>query len=202
MQTGGKAISGLNVSFRGTPRPTFQSNIIKSELFGQALYMQSPGYVYVDSAGTEFTFTGTAKALASFTVGVYVYAQVSRNAIWMQVLNHAFTKVPPYSDSDFRVQLHGISDGSGMLNTVVDATGLGHVDGSRSFSGQVENGWVHVTTAYNANTGAIKLHFNGEAGVLVGTFTQSNGLTGAYVKIFSFHSNQIMDFASLITSRS
>ena len=183
MQTGSKVISGLVVNFRNTPIPTFQSNIIKSELFGQIMYMQSPGYVYVDSAGTEFTFSGASETLTSFTVGMYVYATSSRNAMWIQVSNHGFTKVPPYSVSDFRIHLHGVWDGSGMLNVVANSNGQGNVEGYRYYGGSdVQNGWVHVMTSFDATTGSMKIHFNGDAGVQIGTFTQSYGLTGAYVK--------------------
>ena len=183
-QSGISVISGLLVYYRSGMPQAFQSNAVKSALFGQALYLKSPSYVYVDSAGTEFTFAGTSKTLTPFTVGVYVYLQSGNTRIWSQVISHGFAGATPFAHNNFRIQLH--ANGSGMFVRVTKSNGNGYNDYLRTFqAGDVQNGWVHVTVTFSSSI--MKVHFNGGAGVQVATITQSYGTTGAYAEFLLFN---------------
>ena len=183
--TGKRTIPGLTVDFRGTQKPTFQSNRTLSTFFGQALYALMPNYVYIDAPGEELQFTGNSTVVTSFTLGTYIYYPSTDNIYVTDVVIHQYAG--QLTDWNYyRLMPHAENGQSGvqMLSTNVGGSSY-TLCNLRILSAQEKSGWVHVTYTFDENSKNLKTYVDG---ILRGnqSFTgmSGNGNLGAY-EIFS-----------------
>ena len=182
MQTGKRVISGLSVKFSNTPVPTFESGQQLSSLFGQALYTNSPGYVYIDADGQDLQFSGNTSAVTSFTVGCYMYGphtiyETYGQVVWGEIIMHYFadTTDVPY----FRVMPHKSATEVCMgYNIGPDTFGYST---SYVLSSAQQTSWIHLAFTYEASTGILSTYVDGQLEVTNTLFPwNENGNSGAY----------------------
>ena len=70
IHTGKSAIPNMQTNFSSN-NITFISNYINSVLFGNAVHIENPGWVYISSLGNEFSITGL-DFWTKFTFGMFV----------------------------------------------------------------------------------------------------------------------------------
>ena len=177
VQTGKRAISGMDVYFRGTDLPTYKSNAVRSALYGQALQMKPYSYVYLDASGTGLRFTGSSSTVTSFTVGTYVYLPGTNGVIWSDVITHRYTgadweelRLRPLVDPPTYIRMSYSEDSTSYITMW-----------AASIPESKRSGWVHVTFTYDATSGALSTYLDG---VIARDDKQlpwnANSATGAY----------------------
>ena len=181
-QTGRRSIPGLKVFFYGneTSPPTFQSGQKNSDLFGQALKLIWPSWVYIDAPGDELSFTGNTEVLTSYTMGVYMYMADCDFLIWTLLISHnigdiAFDSIP----NNVRMSLFRVS---ASMNTLllykIDENGNFMQSLLPSISGQ---GWHHWAFVYNDVSKILTAYADGTYFSSVANFTKACCGSGAYV---------------------
>ena len=189
IQTGKRLIPTLSVAMRGSPLPTLKSNYSLSDLFGEAATVTTPGYIYMDAAGTELQFTGSSNTVSSFTMGTYVYGPKTCETVWSQMVPHGYNG---QTDDWQFMRMYFPYIGCSTYRTIIGYTNTAATGGSLATMGlnvsaEKASGWYHVAYSFDSNTGLLKGFVNGEFIYLENKAGwTANGASGAYDKNLNF----------------
>ena len=186
VQTGSRIIPTLKVYFYGSPLPSFQSGKNLSALFGQALVSQDTGWVYLDSAGDELSFSGNTATLTSFTMGVYVYNENTNADLLLAIVPHNNGNNDPLS-SYTNVRVFTMAQ-FGSQNWRFYQTNSGGTSAQGLIAcSAVTLGWHHFVYVYDAATNQLKTFMDGNLCTTLTIWSSSCCSTGAYVSLHEMH---------------
>ena len=161
--SGKRNIPGLSVKIVGSPVPTFQSGKTNSDMFGEALYCDPPGYALIDAPAEELAFSGNSNEVTSFTLAFYYHVPTTVNSVFEEITIHGYTD-EYYDWHYFRLFPEVWTDGvtaaicirytTPELTTPV--TTWAYVPSAKM------QGWVHVTFTYDRSSGNFKIYMDGQ----------------------------------------
>lgn len=172
----------MRVEYRGTQYMTYQSNTMRSLLFGQALYLKSPDYVHIDADGTGLQFSGSSTSVTSFTIGMYIFAPKTENIVWSEAIMHSYND-PVEEAAYFRLMPHFYKTVSQMVYTNPNPTFIygTHVP----IPASKQSGWIHITYTYEVSTGAVSTYLDGQYDAQeIWNLWNAQGSNGAYANDF------------------
>ena len=168
----------MYLNYRSEQNITFQSGFSLSPLFGQALKIKAPGFVYIDAPADELSFTDSTATLTSFTIGTYFYIPETTDEGLLVVTQHGLGDIDISAVSITYVRMIIKPIPSGIQFYQTDSVGSSWLGVG---SPVACSGWAHYAETYDQSTGTVRYYMNGNLAQTVAiTSSQSCCSTGAY----------------------